>query len=295
MQNLRFKPIERLFIFLVCLVIFALIGSIIVGFIVKGGITTKTLRIATVIQDCIIFILPAIVTAIIISPLPVRFLKIESSVHLSPLIWAILAIIVSIPLMNWIVLANESIQFPESFSGLEAWMRIHENEAQASVKILLGDHSISSLCINLLLVGILAGFSEEIIFRGTLQQIFYTAKMNSHLAIWLTAFIFSAIHMQFFGFIPRLLLGAYFGYLVFWSGSLWLPIIMHALNNSIVVYSSWLHEIGEGSEGDNTLNQFGATSPVLIICSAILTIFVLKQLKQACQNTPNELNMIKNI
>ena len=64
--------------------------------------------------------------------------------------------------------------------------------------------------------------------------------MKAHIAIWTTAIIFSAMHFQFYGFIPRVLLGAFFGYLAFWSGSLWLPIFAHALNNSLVVLSTWL-------------------------------------------------------
>ena len=124
----------------------------------------------------------------------------------------------------------------------------------------------------------MAGLSEEILFRGTLQQLFLSSGLNRHLAIWITSIIFSAIHMQFFGFVPRLLLGAYFGYLLWWSRSLWLPVIIHAFNNSIVVYSTWKSgEISEGG-GDSSIDQWGLDSPMLILASAILTVFIIFRL-----------------
>lgn len=279
MQYLRFKPSERLLFFIITLVVCALVGSIFVGFIVHDGITTKSLRLATVIQDCVIFILPAVITAVIISALPARFLRIDSVFSTRQLILAVVAMLVSIPLMNWIVMMNDSLVLPESLSGLEEWMRSHEEEARNSVKILLGGDSIGSLVIDLLIVGVLAGLSEEILFRGALQQLFSSSGMNRHLAIWLTAVIFSAIHMQFFGFVPRLLLGAYFGYLLWWSNSLWLPAIIHALNNSIVVYSTWKYSLASQGGGDNPIDHWGLDSPMLIAASAILTLFVVLRLK----------------
>lgn len=280
MQSLRFKPTERLLFFLISLTICALIGSVLVGLIVKSGITTKTLRMATVIQDCVIFILPSVITAMIVAVLPARFLKIDSIFSIRQLLLATFCMLVSIPLMNWIVMINDSMSFPESLSGLENWMRLHEEEARNSVKLLLGDSSVISLIIDLLIVGVLAGFSEEILFRGTLQQLFCSLGMNRHVGIWLTALIFSAIHMQFFGFVPRFLLGAYFGYLLWWSRSLWLPIIIHTFNNSIVVYSTWRHgQIDEGGAVDS-IDHWGVDSPMLILASAILTVFVIVKLKK---------------
>lgn len=278
LPQLRFKPAERFLLFFIVLAACALAGSLIVGFVVHNGPTTKALRLATVIQDCVIFILPSLITAVLISSLPANFLKIESAPSMKLLILAVTAMMVSIPLMNWIVMMNDSLVFPESLSGLENWMRLHENEARASVKILLGDGSVSSLIIDLLIVGILAGLSEEILFRGTLQQLFLSSGLNIHLSIWITAIIFSAIHMQFFGFVPRLLLGAYFGYLLWWSRSLWLPVIIHAFNNSIVVYSTWKSGgISEGG-GGSSIDQWGLDSPMLILASAILTVFIIFRL-----------------
>ncbi|MBD5300448.1 MAG: CPBP family intramembrane metalloprotease [Bacteroides sp.] len=276
--NLRFTPGQRILILIVALCVFTVFGSAIISMFMHDGLTTTSIRISTVIQDCVIFILPAIVSALLISPYPARFLGIDKVFDIRMLILALMAMIVSIPAMNSLVAFNESLTLPDSLSGIENLMRNAEEQAQESVKILLGRHSIGSLIVNILIVGVLAGLSEEIFFRGALQRILLSGRMNVHLAIWLTAFIFSAFHLQFFGFLPRLLLGAYFGYLFYWSRSLWLAVIMHTFNNSIVVYSMWKANGVEVTSENESINNLGVGSPVLIIASIILSVVFLRQL-----------------
>ena len=226
-----------------CLWLFStIIGSFIVGFItLKFGVdSTPALRIATIIQDIIIFILPAIVTAMLITRLPATFLSIDKFGQKKHYILTLITLIVSIPAMNYIIAWNESMQLPESMKGIEEWMRNSENNAAIMIKTMLGQPDIPNLIMSILIVGVLAGLSEELFFRGALQKILLSKPMNVHVAIWVTAFIFSSIHMQFYGFIPRLLLGAFFGYLVVWSRSLWLPIVAHAFNNITTVFVTWL-------------------------------------------------------
>ena len=129
---------------------------------------------------------------------------------------------------------------PDALSGLEKSLKALEDSNKEQINILLGEPTIGSLIMSVLIIGLLTGLGEELFFRGTLQNIFRTRPMNPHSAIWITAIIFSALHFQFYGFIPRVLLGAFFGYLILWSGSIWLPIFAHALNNSLVVITSWI-------------------------------------------------------
>ena len=122
--------------------------------------------------------------------------------------------------MNRLVAWNESIHLPSSWSGLESVLRDSENAAQAMVQQIMGGSTVWDLIAAILIVGVLTGIAEELFFRGALQRLLQSKFGNKHLAIWSAAFIFSAVHLQFFGFFPRLLMGAYFGYLVVWSGSL---------------------------------------------------------------------------
>lgn len=141
--------------------------------------------------------------------------------------------VTAIPLINSMVAWNESIRLPESLRGLEQW--IQQTEAQAEL-LLQGFLTYKNgawqvLLLNLLVLAILPGIGEELAFRGVLQSLF----RNRHVAVWVTAFVFSFVHFQFYGFIPRLLLGALFGYVLLWSGRLGLCMLMHATNNALSV------------------------------------------------------------
>lgn len=138
-----------------------------------------------------------------------------------------------IPIIDVIAGLNEQIRLPSIFAEMENGMRMMEQEAARTVERMTKGGSFSNLMVNLLLMAVLPAVCEEFLFRGTLQPFFTRRLKNVHIAVWLTAFIFSAIHLQFYGFIPRLLLGAYLGYLFVWSGSLWLPVWAHFLHNSI--------------------------------------------------------------
>jgi hypothetical protein len=177
--------------------------------------------------------------------------------------------------MNFIVHCNESIVLPESLNSLEVYFKSLENSSQESINLLLGFDSaasISNLIMSILIVGILTGISEELFFRGALQNLLLSNPMKAHIAIWTTAIIFSAMHFQFYGFIPRVLLGAFFGYLAFWSGSLWLPIFAHALNNSLVVLSTWLVKRNAINIDINKIGtEYTSDSLIFIAISVIAT------------------------
>ena len=259
---------------------FTLIGFIICGFFsffatIIWGINTLSLRISTIIQDIILFIAPAIISSIFITRLPADFLQLRKFPSLKFITLTLLIIVLSIPLMNFIVHCNQSITFPDALKNFESTLISMELENQKNINILLGFDSTSSiinLIISILIVGVLTGLSEELFFRGALQNIFRTKPMSIHSAIWITAVIFSALHFQFYGFIPRVLLGAFFGYLALWSGSLWLPIIAHAFNNTMVVISTWaINENVKNFDINKIGTEFTIESYILIAISAIAT------------------------
>ena len=187
---------------------------------------------------------------------------------------SIAVLIVSIPLMNSIIDWNQNITLPDSFSQFNDYMQQLEKGAEKAVSDITGGNTVGTLIMSILIVGIFTGLGEEIFFRGGLMRLFSCIKgMSPHVAIWLTAFLFSALHMQFLGFVPRMLLGVFFGYLTFWSGSLWLPIMIHALNNSILVTTDWINNRG-GSQIDVNSIGLGENALILNIASIILTVIV---------------------
>ena len=121
-----------------------------------------------------------------------------------------------------------------------------EDKADNLIEMLVESNTFRVMMLNLLTIALLPAIAEELIFRGVFQKIFSNIFKSGHVAIWFTAFLFSTIHFQFFGFIPRFILGLVFGYLFFWSGTLWLPVISHFVNNAfpvILVYIQGMEKL----------------------------------------------------
>ncbi|MCM1520957.1 MAG: CPBP family intramembrane metalloprotease [Lachnoclostridium sp.] len=280
---MKYRLLPALLILLGITLLFLIIDTVAGGMIVMRGFTTAHLRSFAVLQDLLVFILPAIITALIVSTTPARLLAIDRSPSTAPILMALLAMVVAVPAMNFVIEWNESLSLPSAFSSIEAWMRSSEDAAQQSVEILMGGTSVSDLILGILIIGLFAALAEELYFRGTIMRMMLCSGINPHVAIWVTAFIFSAIHVQFFGFFPRLLLGAFFGYLTFWRSSVWLSVITHAFNNSIVVITSWLERRGTIGHEIDTL---GSENYILILASVILTAGVIRAMKKHLFPTP---------
>lgn len=266
-QSVKFSQKITLLIcaFLLCLVMTTMLNSLILA--LTGADSLIFINISILTQNILAFILPVAITMAFITTKPLQFLQLDTKPTTKSIIMMFAIYIAMTPAMNYLVDWNANITLPESMKAIETWMKASENAASAVTDRILNQNNI---LLSILLVGVLTGLSEEILFRGGLQQILATRPMNIHLAIWISAFIFSAIHFQFFGFFPRLFLGALFGYFAFWSGSLWTAIIAHAVNNSTVIIA---HAINN-SYGYN-LDSLGLTAegefPIIALLSLIIT------------------------
>lgn len=269
MIRFNVPPVQRFVLFICATALCFIIGSVIVGIVLYGGMSPTRMRIGTVLQDVVIFIIPSLATAMIITRRPATFLSVDSKPDVVSVALVIAALFASVPAMNMVISWNESLTLPESMSGLESWMRSSEQSAGDMVKTLISGTSVGSLILAILIMGILAGFSEELFFRGTFQRLLITTPVNAHVAIWITAIVFSAIHMQFFGFVPRLLLGAFFGYLAWWSGSVWLAVIAHIINNTCAAASMWI-----SARGGMDFNEIGVSSTPFDMGAVVLSIIV---------------------
>ena len=151
----------------------------------------------------------------------------------------LMIMIVSMPLMEWTAIWNQKMILPEFLKGIELWMKEKEDAATQIMIRLLTVRSNFDFILNLFMIAVLPAIGEELMFRGGVQRSLNRAFSNPHVAIWLTAIIFSAIHVQFYGFIPRMLLGAGFGYLYYFSGSLWYAMLAHFINNAYAVCAAY--------------------------------------------------------
>lgn len=277
-MNLNLTLGKRLLLLLCIFVVgFFITGVISTLVITVFGTSTQVMRIITVLQDVIMFIIPALVTAIMLTRQPATLLCIDRPAQLNPTLISICTLLCSIPAMNYVIWLNTNIPLPTEIYN--ALMEMEDN-AEAAIESLMGAHTVGNLIMSVLIVGIFAGLSEELLFRGGMQRLLVTGGVNHHVAIWTTAFFFSMLHMQFFGFVPRMLLGAFFGYALYWTGSLWVPVILHALNNTIYVVAGWL---SYGTESTSAVDSIGSGTDIAYVAiSVVLTaigIMILKRQK----------------
>lgn len=201
--------------------------------------STGALLAFQALQSVGLFIIPPFIVAYLWSERPLQRLHISHNRLNGRLVLLSIAIMLTaIPLINCLVALNGMLCLPESLSGLEQLMQQMEQQAEQLLQRFLtyGDGAWWVLLLNIILLAVLPAIGEELTFRGVLQSFF----SNRHVAVWVTAFIFSFIHFQFYGFIPRLLLGAVLGYALVWSGRIGYSMIMHATNNALSVLVFYL-------------------------------------------------------
>ena len=232
------------------------------------------------LQNILLFIAPTLIAVRAINKHPVNALELNHSPEWRQIFGIIVAYIVGLPFLNQIVFWNANISLPESMASFEAYAKGMEQQAQQITSVLLDTTSFWGMLVGVLVIGILTGVGEEIVFRGLIQRGFEMILKKKWTAIWITALIFSAVHFQFYGFVPRALLGAFYGYLLVWTRNLWIPIIAHSINNSIVVVSGWLVRCNYISNFNP--EQIGVSDKgisFVFIISFILLIFVLYKIR----------------
>lgn len=196
--------------------------------------------------------------------------------QISGLSVVIVLVIAFMPLNGLIIQWNQGLTFPETLAPIERWMRAKEDELGELTKYLTTITSPGRLALAMLVIAVLPAIGEEVLFRGIIQRRFteWTGG-NPHVGIWLAAAVFSAIHMQFYGFFPRMLLGALFGYLYFWAGNLWVPILAHFVNNGFTVLMVYLRQRQMISMDIEDTGRVSMTAGLfsLLLCLGLLYYF----------------------
>lgn len=245
----------------------------------------SNVKVMQLIQSVGLFVVPPFVVAFLWSENAFEFLKLKSTLRWTTVVYVVVFMLVAIPFINLLSWLNQQIVLPESLSEIEKMMQSSEAQIAILTEKMLNVHSLEALLFNVFLVAVVPALGEELFFRGTIQRLFSDWK-GAFFAIWMTAFIFSAIHMQFYGFFPRMLLGAFFGYLLLWSGSLWVPIIAHFLNNSVAVVFYYLKFNGVKVVDIETIGT--ADTLWLGIVSGIVCIFLGFLIRKSTRKATSE-------
>ncbi len=235
------------------------------------------LRYLQVVNTLGIFILPPLLFAMLVAVKPAKYLAAHRLPSLVSAFIGTAVIIAILPFIQWTAGINEMLQLPEWLSGVEEWMKRTEEQALQLTELFLDTATVSGLLVNLLMIAVLPAIGEELVFRGVLLRLFRGWTGSTHLAVIITALLFSALHLQFYGFLPRFLLGLLLGYIFVWSGSVWLPILVHFVNNGVAVMAAWLFARGNIQRDFESVGE--ADSLVVIIASLVVVIAMMVSLK----------------
>ena len=248
------------------------------------------LKYFQIVNQLGILVLPPVLFAWLVDRVPFQYLRADKKPDWRNLLLAILLIFTSMPLIGWLVELNEAMHLPSWLPDLEAWMKSSEANAAKITEAFFTTGSIWGLLLNMLMIAVLPAIGEEFLFRGVFMRVFIRWLKNNHAGIWIAAFLFSAIHMQFYGFFPRLLLGAAFGYIFIWTGNIWIPVAAHFVQNATSVMVAWLAGRGIISA---SADDFGQSDNIFIIaasaiCIALLLVVIYKSGKiRAVNGTAN--------
>jgi membrane protease YdiL (CAAX protease family) len=276
----------RVVIWLVLIVFFMFVSMGVWMVCVSDQAAVGSLKWLQFLQTIGIFLLPALLGVWLLSDnhRPFRWLRMDKMISWRVVGLAALVMVCAIPGINLLADLNNRIVLPECFSSLEQSFRQMEEEAALLTERFMQADDIWMMFINMGLMAVLPALAEEISFRGVLQQLLSgkaaaangnRVSTRTHVAIWLTAVIFSAIHMQFYGFIPRMLMGALFGYVFVWTGSLWVPIVMHFVNNGMAVLVYYILSNKGVSIDTNYADTLGAGTTWWLGVISLLTVGIL--------------------
>lgn len=277
-----------LFVMVVSVLVFLVVGMLIAvpfygvemltGSLSESGMNTPEalnfLKYFQVLQSVGLFIVPPFILAWLYQGNIAEYLQLNRSTNIRVYLLATLALLIVIPFINFLGDLNSKMTLPDSLSGIENWMKSMEDAAQAMVEKFMKVESISGLLFNVFMIAVLPALGEELMFRGVIQKIFSNWTKNQHWGIWISAFLFSAMHMQFYGFLPRMALGAMFGYLLVWTGTMWAPILAHFVNNLMGVLGYYFINKGVIAK-DVEEWGIGPEQFPLVIFSFVAVVFLL--------------------
>lgn len=277
-----------LLIFLFCggAVIATLITMLISLFTGISGMDMSMTRVVQTISSLGLFLLPAIGMALFCDASPRHYLSLHR--FNDERVWLLVLasmFLIAAPI-NFIAMLNQQMELPTFMAPVEQWMRSQEDLAQQLTQNMIGDGTPQLLAINLIVMALCPAITEEFFFRGALQRLIGKWNSNPHFVIWSAAILFSAFHLQFYGFIPRMLLGAYLGYLLLWTRSIWIPVFAHFINNATAVIGMSDKNLREsalvtGEIPTDQIFQYGIAAAI----SLILFIFLNQYLKKILKGT----------
>lgn len=286
-----------LMIFLGCFIVFQLI-ALLTGFVFFGSdfvfsgdtkslySTPEGISFLKYVQSVLsigMFVVASLISAWFLSPSWKDYLNLRPYREYGILLLAGLTIFLSLPVNNFLTYLNNLLELPEMFRGIQDYIVSQEKDTLELMEKFLDAEGILALLVNLFVVAVIPGIGEELLFRGVLQKIFVKWTRSVLLGILITSVIFAAFHFQFLSFLPRFVLSVILGYFYVWSGSIWVPVFAHFLNNATAVIFYHLYyndKIGDALDKVGTPEYNPLTAVVSFTIMMILMFVIYKSARE---------------
>jgi membrane protease YdiL (CAAX protease family) len=229
------------------LVLSALFYGLPVDQILLDAGTLEGLQIARMMQisgQLGLFVFPPLFYSLLVNKFPLTNLGINKAHQPEILVFGVLTMFIGLPLIHFLGELNQQMHLPEFMAALEQWMIDKEEQAALLSEQFLQVTTFSGLLFNLFMIAIIPAIGEELLFRGAMQPLLIRLFKNVHLGIFIASLLFGLMHLQFYGLLPRVALGLFMGYYFYYSKSLWVPILMHFVNNGTAVIVYYLNHNG---------------------------------------------------
>jgi len=291
---LKTKPALHQFLILLCVVlvsyfVLGLIGTFILSAVTGIPVTEMTdmskmdfskpgvisfVRGLQVVQFISLFIVPVFICSRLFSTHSRKYLGMKQPFHSGFIIVGVGVMLIAIPFTSWLGQMNQSISFPAAW---EKWMKVQEADAARTIQALLSRHTIRDLLLNLVCIAGLAAVGEELLFRGMAQRLLIKLFKSPWVGIIVSAAIFSAMHMQFYGFLPRFALGVLLGAIYWYSGSLWVAILAHFIYDAVLILLAYFYPEMLNEENTMQLSNLALTGTVSLALVVLLLIWMKKK------------------
>ncbi len=236
--------------------------------------TVSFLRGMQFVQFISLFVVPVFFCLWMFSSNHKNYLGWKSPRHPGFILAGTAVMLLAIPFTNWLGQLNQQIPFPAEWA---AWMKNQEQEAARTIKALLSRHTVKDLLLNIFFIAGLAAVGEELLFRGMAQRLLIKMFKSPLAGILVASAIFSAMHMQFYGFLPRFVLGILLGIIYWYSGSLWVAMLAHFVYDAVLIVLAYFNPEMLNEETGYRLLDMALAAAVSLALVAVLVLWMKRK------------------
>ncbi|MBM3415051.1 MAG: CPBP family intramembrane metalloprotease [Bacteroidetes bacterium] len=234
------------------------------------------LRGMQLVQFISLFVVPVFICLRLFSTEDKKYMGWKNPSHPGYIMAGIGVMLIALPFTSWLGEINRNIPFP---SGIESWMKEQEEDAAKTIQALLSRHTVKDLLLNIVFVAGLAAVGEELLFRGMAQRLLIKMFKSPWAGILISAAIFSAMHMQFYGFLPRFALGVLLGIIYWYSGSLWVAMLAHFIYDVVLIVVAYFNPEMLADENNMQLSNLALAGTLSL--ALVLPLVIWMQRKSA--------------